>query len=700
MAEEACQVAREILQRRWLAQGLGESHRSLSLLADGRANGDSGGIPYYHLSLNGIEVAIRQDGMQAWLLSLPAEEVQAEVVALLGEHGLQGVHLAPGGPVQAWVEVSRGRASQPSQVQELVFCLPGRPDQVVGMAELQQVSGELCELLLPERIDRAQLEKTRALAVLPGQIVARFQVTTTGSPGHDVFGRRLLPSLAAAPGLVCPGPGIASSTSGIWQADRYGYLCLVDNQLSVLSPLHLPLGELCAYWVVVDRQPHGVGPEMIGQCLQDQGVVSGIAVERIAQLAELVGQGTCKRGMYIVAQGAAPEAGQETQVEILAKGTLQPWQGRSLLAFAEAVQPEQLIARRLPPKAGQPGRDVKGRLVPAPTDPAPPVQAGKGVRVENAGEGQHFVATTAGTLKLANGELSVSTTPFLAIDGDVDRARGDLDLQGDVCITGSVQRGLSVKVTGDILVQGRVEHGCLVSARGDIAIGGGVLGKQTKIIAHRGSVQAAFIEGATVIAKQNILVGHVKGGRLRAGNRVIVAGRGPAAGTVVGGQVWALRRIDLQVAGAADGTLTSLVVGTDMTTGVSQEQAERMDHLQRLLQQCNRQMGLLLERLGLTQVDPGRIRALIQEATESRQPGVLYQTQQLGRLAQVYQRAQGEVQGIEEQLHQAGELEIRVRDQAHRGVDVRLGGHQLSLADVHQAVRFRVVGGQLKQEDL
>lgn len=87
MAEEKCQVARENLQRRWVAQGLGESHRSLSLLVDGRANGDSGGTPYYHLSLNGIEVAIRQDGMQVCLPSLPAEEMQAEVVALLGDHG-------------------------------------------------------------------------------------------------------------------------------------------------------------------------------------------------------------------------------------------------------------------------------------------------------------------------------------------------------------------------------------------------------------------------------------------------------------------------------------------------------------------------------------------------------------------------------------------------------------------------------------
>ncbi len=60
----------------------------------------------------------------------------------------------------------------------------------------------------------------------------------------------------------------------------------------------------------------------------------------------------------------------------------------------------------------------------------------------------------------------------------------------------------------------------------------------------------------------------------------------------------------------------------------------------------------------------------------------------------------GELQTIEEQINKAGELEIRVRDRVYPGVNIRLGSHQLNLDDVHKAVRFRVVGGELREEDL
>ena len=60
----------------------------------------------------------------------------------------------------------------------------------------------------------------------------------------------------------------------------------------------------------------------------------------------------------------------------------------------------------------------------------------------------------------------------------------------------------------------------------------------------------------------------------------------------------------------------------------------------------------------------------------------------------------GELQVIEEQISKAGELEIRVRDRVYPGVNIRLGSHQLNLEEVHRAVRFRVVGGELREEYL
>ncbi|MBM3277127.1 MAG: hypothetical protein FJY95_03480 [Candidatus Handelsmanbacteria bacterium] len=85
-----------------------------------------------------------------------------------------------------------------------------------------------------------------------------------------------------------------------------------------------------------------------------------------------------------------------------------------------------------------------------------------------------------------------------------------------------------------------------------------------------------FVEDATMAAGRNIVVERVNRSRLRAGNRVMISGRGSEGGSMVGGQVWALRRIDLIRAGSHKGALTSLAVGTNMAVGVQAENLDRM----------------------------------------------------------------------------------------------------------------------------
>lgn len=699
VTDDRIQLDNDPLQRRWIAQALGESHHGLSLFITGGQTRGAPGARYYRLGLNGIEVAISQDGLRAFLVKMPAEDAIEDVAEVLRSRGLQEIHLEQGeGTALVWIEVSHGQAPVPARATGLFFCQPGQPDRPIAAAEMQKNAVELLLLLLPDAINRVQLEQSHALAALPGQVVGRFVVEEPGTPGQDVFGRLLHPPLALPQGQVYAGPGIATVLPGEWQADRYGYLCLAENQLSIVSPVHPSPDDLHAYWLVLDRQAHAVSTGMILQCLQDQGVVNGIDGEHIGQLVDLVRKGTCKRGLYIIAQGTPPDPGQEAQLEILAPSARSLTADRLLMAFAEAVQPNQLVARCTPPKPGKAGRDVRGRPVPAPWK-SHPIKAGKGVRLERDGEVENFFAGVAGTLKLANDELSISATPLQSIDKDVGPATGNIEFQGDVCVLGSVQRGFSIKATGDILIGGAVEAGGEVATRGSVSVGGGVLGRRTKVVAQ-GSVQALFVEDATLAAGRNIQVERVHQGRLRAGNRVTISGRQPEAGTVVGGQIWALRRIDLGVAGSPEGALTSLAVGTNMTVGVTVEQAEKLDRVERFIEQSSKHMAQLLERIGIPSIDPEQIRTLLQAASEPRRKVLLYHTRQLSRLAQLHQQLLGELHTIEEQLNKAGDLEIRVRDKIHPGVHIRLGSHHLDLDEVHQAVRFRVVGGELREEDL
>lgn len=701
MATESETAGREALQKSWIAQGLGQSARMLAPLVPGPQTGEDQETLFYRIALQGVELIIRQDGLKACLLGLPpGVGVAQEVVSLLKTHGLKNAYiLGEATSSSDWIKVAEGRPPQAGRARGFEFCYPGKPDQPLDIDALSQLSAALLRLLVPDTIDVERLENTHALAVLPTQLVAKVLLEDPGRPGQDVFGRPVPPLLVTPHSRLQPGSWIHCSAAGECRAERYGYLCLAEEQLSILSPVYLPPGDMYAYWIVLDRQPHAVTPEMIHQCLEDQGVAVGISREKIAQLAAQMQKGDYKRGLYIIAQGTPPEPGREARIELLASTLRQP-PGGWLVAFAPQVEAGQVVARYTPPVPGQAGRDVKGRPVPSRVEEGQTVKAGTGVRRERAPEAEVFVATASGTLKLASDELLITSIPLLSIDEDVNFATGNLQFKGDVCVRGSVQRGFSVKATGDIAIGGSVEDGCEVMARGDIAIGGGVSGRRTRVVAQ-GSVQAQFVQGATVAAGRNIHLEYAVRCRLRSGNRVLLSGgEGSEGSSVVGGHIWALRQIDLHIAGSPSGALTSLAVGTTMAVGLTQEQAERLDRLQRFLEESNRQMAQLLERLGVSRIDPVQIRNLIKAATAPRRKVLVHYTRQLGRLARLHQKVLAEYRLIDEEIKKVGDLEIRVRERIFPGVNLRLGKHRISVEQERQATLFRLVGDEIVESSL
>lgn len=690
----------QALQRLWLARGLGQPRQALSLLGAEILAPTNAGVPYWQVALGGIQVAVRQDGLRVCLRDLPEEDEIAEVSELLHRHGIQRVRIERGGgSTQSWVEVGLGQPPVPSRATALSLCLPGQPDKPLAVGDLRQHSAGMVQLLLPELINRLRLEQTHGLAALPGQVLGRFAAETPGEPGRDVFGRVLHPPVIA-PGLqVLAGPGIAVA-SGEWRCDRYGYLGLAGDHLTVVPPVHVPPHRRQAFWVVLDRQAHEVRPEMIYQCLEDQGVVHGVIPKRIDQLAERIRAGTCKRGMYVIAKGTPPDPGDHAHLEIPGQPPRLSvaHSGGSLVVFCGAVKADQLVARRRPPRAGRPGCDVSGHPVPPPPVTDIPLTAGSGVRQETDGGIGRFFATTPGILKLANAELSVRATPLLAIDGDVGEQTGDLDFQGDVSIVGSVRRGFNLKATGDVLIGGEVEAGCVVATRGNIDIGGGVVGNGTRVLTQ-GSVRAHFVEDATVAAGRSIDVGWVRRGRLRCGNQVVVSGPGQGAGTVVGGQVWASHRIDLAIAGSAAGETTSLAVGTATSVGVTADLARNLDRIQAFLDQSDRQLAELRGNLGVDPGNPTQFSLLVQAVSVRQRRLLLSHKRQIDHLADLRRRAEEEREALERQVLKCGRLEVRVSNVIHPGVHIRLGCHQIGFDAPQPGGRFRLVGDNLRQED-
>ena len=96
--------------------------------------------------------------------------------------------------------------------------------------------------------------------------------------------------------------------------ERYGYVCVMDDEISVISPIWISSDLLEAHFVSFPR----IGPEhtLEKAWIMDllQGVVQGVQEETIDKLSlNLPGQ--TKKTSLLLAQGTLPVAGQEARFE-------------------------------------------------------------------------------------------------------------------------------------------------------------------------------------------------------------------------------------------------------------------------------------------------------------------------------------------------------------------------------------------------
>ena len=562
-------------QIRWIARGLGQPLEALEQVrADPRAGEDAGQV-FYQIALNGVDLAIRQDGMRAYLSRVEAGAAEAEQV----ENLLRGCHLqelevpafktirrsslrknskARVHHLSGWIRVAEGRPPAPGRLEQVEYLHPARPGHKLPAGTLSSLSARLLELLKAEKLDAEALQQIHALAAIPGEVVARALPPQEGQPGCDVFGRELPLSTIAAELPPEPGAHVKKDTRGEYRARRYGYLCLEENHLSVLSPLWLDSENMRACWLHLDPAPQPLKAEMVHQCLADRGVVEGIDAGKIDKLCRRIRRGVRACGCFPIAAGIPPIHGEDGQVEFLVEVERRAGRVREdgsmdfhEVNFVPSVRAGQQVAHRLPPIPGTPGKDVKGQAVEARDGKQHLLGAGENLEV-HPGEGgaEEFFATTNGVVRQRRGELIVAE--LLTLNEDVSFNTGNLDFSGEIYIDGSIVRGFAVRAGGDITITGTVEDGATVASQGDITVGQGIVGHRTRVEA-RGRVCAQFVQDSKVVAGGDIAVGnYVHHAYLRAGGSITVSrGKGTRGGSITGGQTWVHRSVDLHLAGLA-----------------------------------------------------------------------------------------------------------------------------------------------------
>ena len=315
--------------------------------------------------------------------------------------------------------------------------------------------------------------------------------------------------------------------------------------------------------VVINEPGYGgadISADYVRSFLTSNGVVHGLN-EDVLQEIEL----SPRYGRpIVVAEGTRAHDGANARVEYNFKierdaVTLREKDGRvdfKDISRVENVVAGQMLARKVPAEAGQPGQTVTGNSIPATKGKDCELLVGKNVKL--ADDGFSALAEINGQVLLLGGKINVE--PIYLIAGDVNLHTGNILFLGTVIVKGNVEDGFSVKAAGNIEIFGSVGK-CLVDAEGDIIVHQGIAAKTEGQIRCGKSLYSKFIEHAHVDAGEYVVVtdgivhSHVDA------NRMILC-QGKRA-QIVGGRLRASEEINSKILGSVAGTETLLEVGYD-----------------------------------------------------------------------------------------------------------------------------------------
>ncbi len=265
-------------------------------------------------------------------------------------------------------------------------------------------------------------------------------------------------------------------------------------------------------------------------------------------------------GSWIVAEGTAPVDGKDARILVLGKdffkkkGVVDNKGGLCIIN----VRKGEVVAKKEPPTAGTPGKDIMGREIPPRPGKWVSFPSGQGVEISE--DDRKLLAIHDGKLEVfADGTINVFNEWIL--DESVGPATGNVEYWGKkLVVTGSVFGGFTLKARGDLVVEGGVEDGAVVSVKGNLVVNGIIRSKNSKVFAG-GDLFCHAIEYARVHVRGDLEVEeYVLDSKCDIGGHFFsVDGKG----LVVGGTLRVGRSIVAKVLGTGANVPTRIFAGFD-----------------------------------------------------------------------------------------------------------------------------------------
>ena len=170
------------------------------------------------------------------------------------------------------------------------------------------------------------------------------------------------------------------------------------------------------------------------------------------------------------------------------------------------VRKGAVLARIEPGRAGLPGRDLVGQIIP-PLQPRV-LQLPQGQNTESSADGTTLIASCDGQVVMR--QLRVHVLPFTVHEGDLTDRDQPLISDAGVIVTGSVREGGVIQAADDVQIHGGVYGGMITSTLGRISVVGPVNGTprlpselRTGLDIHCGQVCYATLEaGGDIVVRE------------------------------------------------------------------------------------------------------------------------------------------------------------------------------------------------------
>lgn len=274
--------------------------------------------------------------------------------------------------------------------------------------------------------------------------------------------------------------------------------------------------------------------------LADSGVVYGIDKKAVASLVRKNRKGE----KVLVAEGDPVENGKDGWFEFFVRTDLPRIPALledgsvdyvNIEAF-EMVDEGEKLAVYHPAEEGRNGKNIFGEELTALKGVEKSALKGNGFQIDS--DGVTYLAQRSGKFEYINDKIIISN--MIVVREDVTAVSGKIEIDGSVCVIGSVHSGGYIKATGDIVVEHNMEQGELI-AGGNVIIKRGSCSKNDCYITAKGEVLGKFFEAANIEAGGNVRANYIMHSHIATMGKVIVSG---TKGRILGGNICAVMGVD------------------------------------------------------------------------------------------------------------------------------------------------------------